>query len=143
MARHAAHLDEESFIAHWALGVALGIGGHFDDAAATLQAAVRMSSRHARGLSSLAVVLGKWGKRAEADALHRELLERSAAGYVPSAYLTLTADAAGLRDDAVAFARRAWDEREPPFILHARHFPEFRALRQDPRFAAILTEMTT
>ena len=41
----------------------------------------------------------------------------------------------------MAFARRAWDEREPPFILHARHFPEFRTLRSDPRFAAILREM--
>jgi hypothetical protein len=41
----------------------------------------------------------------------------------------------------MAFARRAWDEREPTFILHARHFPEFRTLHSDPRFAAILREM--
>ena len=37
--------------------------------------------------------------------------------------------------------RRAWDEREPVFILHARHFPEFRNLHWDPRFAEILREM--
>jgi hypothetical protein len=38
-------------------------------------------------------------------------------------------------------ARRAWDEREPTFILHARYFPEYRTLRSDPRFAAIVREM--
>ena len=42
---------------------------------------------------------------------------------------------------AVAFARRAWDDREPPFIFWARHFALFRALHSDPRFAAILREM--
>ena len=42
---------------------------------------------------------------------------------------------------ALAFARRAWDEREPTFILHARHFPEFRTMHSDPRFGTILNEM--
>jgi len=35
----------------------------------------------------------------------------------------------------------AWDEREPPFILWARHFPQYRTLHSDPRFASILLEM--
>jgi serine/threonine protein kinase len=37
-----------------------------------------------------------------------------------------------------------WSERydrEPTFILHALHFSEFRTLRSDPQFAAILREM--
>ena len=100
-----------------------------------------MSARHARALSSLAVVFGQWGKLTEAGALHRELLDRAPHAYVPSSYLALTAEAAGRHEEAMAFARRAWDAREPPFILHARHLPEFRALRADPRFAEILTEM--
>jgi hypothetical protein len=41
----------------------------------------------------------------------------------------------------MAFARRAWDEREPSFILWARHFPQYRTLHSEPRFAAILREM--
>ena len=85
-------------------------------------------------LCSLAVVFGQWRKLSEADALHRELLERAPRVYVPSAYLVLTAEAAGQHEEALAFARRAWDEREPPFIP-MRHFPSSHGA-PDPRFAA-------
>jgi hypothetical protein len=100
-----------------------------------------MSGRHSRALTSLAVVFGQWGKPSEASALHRELMDRASAAYVPLTYLTLTAEAAGQHEEALAFARRAWDLREPTFILHARHFPEFRTLHSDPSFATILGEM--
>jgi hypothetical protein len=90
---------------------------------------------------SLEGVFAQSGKPSEASALHGELLERSSHTYVPLAHLALTAEAAGQHEGALAFARRAWDEREPPFILHARHFPEYRTLRSDPRFATILREM--
>jgi len=140
-ARRAVERDPESFIAHWILGISLGTGGRFEEAISTLETAAEMSGRHVRALSSLAVVFGQWHKLPEADALHRELLERAPRVYVPFTYLVLTAEAAGQHEEALAFARRAWDEREPPFILHARHFPEYRTLRADPRFAAILREM--
>ena len=54
-------------------------------------------------------------------------MDRGSRGYVSPSHLALTADAAGLRDQAIAFARRAWDEREPSFILWARHFRSTRA----------------
>jgi hypothetical protein len=56
----------------------------------------------------------------------------------PSAHLGLAAEAAGEHEGVMRFARRAWDEREPPFILWARHFPQYRA---DPGFAVILREI--
>ena len=68
-------------------------------------------------------------------------MDRATRAYVPFTYLTLTTDAAGQHAEALTFARRAWDEREPTFILHARHFPEFRTLRSDPSFATIIAEM--
>jgi tetratricopeptide (TPR) repeat protein len=139
--RRAVEQDPESFIARWILGVSLGTGEQFEEAISVLETAVEMSGRHVRALSSLAVVFGHWRKFPEAGALHRELLARGLRGYVPSTYLVLTAEAAGQHEEALAFARRAWDEREPPFILHVRHFPEFRTLRLDPRFAAIVREM--
>ncbi len=140
-ARRAVQQDSESFIARWALGVSLGTAGRFEEAVSTLEAAAGMSGRHSLALTDLAGVFGQWGKRSAASALHRELLERASHSYVPSAHLVLTAEAAGQHEEAMVFARRAWDEREPAFILSARHFPPYRPLHSDPRFAAILREM--
>ena len=140
-ARRAVQQDPASFIARWILGVSQGTAGRFEEAVATLESAAGMSGRHSRALSSLAGVFGRWGKPSEAGALHRELTDRASRAYVPFTYLAVTAEAAGEHEEAMTFARRAWDEREPTFILHARHFPEYRTLHADSRFAAILREM--
>ena len=139
--RRSVQLDSESFVALWALGVCLRMASRFEEAVATLETAVRMSGRQSIGFTSLTGTFGRWGKRSEACALHSELKDRALGDYVPAAHLALTADAAGQRDEAIQFARRAWEQREPPFILWARHFPEFGALRSDPRFGAILRDM--
>jgi serine/threonine protein kinase/tetratricopeptide (TPR) repeat protein len=140
-ARRAVLQDPESFVARWSLGVSLATSERFEEAVSTLEAAVWMSGRQSIAFTSLAAAFGQWGKQSEASALHRELLDRASQRYVPASHLALTAEAAGQREEAIAFARRAWDDREPPFILWARHFPEYRSLRSDPRFAAILREM--
>jgi serine/threonine protein kinase len=140
-ARLSVQLDPESFVARWMLGVSLGMAGGFNEAVSTLEAAAGMSGRHTLALTCLAGVFGQWGKGSEAGALHRELLDRAVRGYIPAAHLAISAEASGQREEAIAFARRAWDEREPPFTLWARHFPQYRTLRSDPRFAGILREM--
>ena len=139
--RRATRLDPESFIAHWALGIALGMAGRFDEAVSTLEAAARMSGRHSLALTALAGVFGQSKRPGDALALHRELIDRTSRSYVSPTHLALTAEAAGHHEEAMAFARRAWDEREPSFILWARQFPLYRTLHSDPRFAAILREM--
>jgi Flp pilus assembly protein TadD len=141
MHRRAIQLDHESFVARWALGGALTMAGRFEEAVSTHETAARMSERHALALVGLAMVFGRWGKRSEASALHRELMDRASRGYVSATHLALTAEAAEQHEEAMAFARRAWDERDPAFILWGRHFPPYRALHSDPRFAAILREM--
>jgi TolB-like protein/Flp pilus assembly protein TadD len=139
--RLAIQLDPESFIAHWALGVALRVAGQFEEAVSILERAAVMSSRHARALASLAAVFGDCGRSSEAAAVLDELRERSTRSFVPAAYLALAAEGAGRREEAVALVQQAWRDREPAFIIHARYFPEYRALRSDPRIAAIVREM--
>jgi serine/threonine-protein kinase len=143
VSRRAVQQDADSFIAHWILGVSLGTAGRFEEAASTLEVAAGMSGRHTLALTCLAVVFGQWKKPAVAGSLHQELMERASRGYVPAAHLALTAEAAGDHENAMAFARRAWNEREPPFILWARHFPLYRSLHSDPRFTVILREMNS
>ena len=135
--RRATQLDPDSFIATWTLGIALGLAGRFEEAIVTLEAAATTSERHSLALTGLAGVFGQTGRQAEALAIHRELTERASS----ATHLALTAEAAGQHEEAMTFARHAWDEREPAFILWARHFPQYRALHSDPRFAAILREM--
>jgi tetratricopeptide (TPR) repeat protein len=141
MCRRAVRQDAESFVAQWALGISLGLAGRFPEAVSTLEAAGEMSGRHCLAITALAGVLGHAGRPDEARALHHELMDRASRGYVSASHMALTAEAAGDREEAMAFARRAWDEREPPFILWARHFAHYRTLHSDPRFAAILREM--
>ena len=89
----------------------------------------------------MATAFGRWGRADAAAALLRELTERGTWTYVPSAQLIGAAEAAGHHDLAVTYVGRAWAAREPQFILLARHFPEWREVRADPRFQAILREM--
>ena len=141
--RRAAHQDPDSFVARWLLGVSLSTAGRFDEAIGALEIATQMSHRHLRALTSLAIVFGRCGQNARACDIHRELRQRATYEFVPLTYLALTAESAGDIDDAVALARQAWNDREPTFLLHARHFPEFRTLRADMRFAAIIREQMT
>jgi serine/threonine protein kinase/tetratricopeptide (TPR) repeat protein len=139
--RRAIELDSESFVSRWALGIALGLAARFEEAVSALETAAGMSGRHSLALVGLAGVFGQGGKPAEALTLHRELMDRASRSYVSPSHLALTAEAAGQHEEAIAFARRAWDEREPSFIVWARQFPQYRMLHSDPRFAAILREM--
>jgi tetratricopeptide (TPR) repeat protein len=141
MHRRAIQLDHESFVARWALGGALTMAGRFEEAVSdTRDCRADVGAPRARPCRP-GYVFGRWGKRSEASALHRELMDRASRGYVSATHLALTAEAAEQHEEAMAFARRAWDERDPAFILWGRHFPPYRALHSDPRFAAILREM--
>jgi serine/threonine-protein kinase len=137
----AVQQDSGSFVAHWAFGISLGLVGRFDKAISSLEAAAAMSNRHTLALTGLAGVFGQAGRPMDAATLHRELLDRAPRQYASPSHLALTAEAAGEHGVALAFARRAWDDRDPNFILWARHFPAYRYLQSDPQFMTIVREM--
>ena len=119
-----------------------GMAGRLDEAVSTLETAAEMSGRHQLSLTGLAGVFGQGGELAEALALHRELTDLASRSYVSPSHLAVSAEAAGQREQAMAFARVVLGTNASRLSsLWARHFPQYRSLHADPRFAAILREM--
>jgi TolB-like protein/Tfp pilus assembly protein PilF len=138
-AHRALEADPASYLAKWTLGQASAWHGKAADAVAThQQAAARAQSSFS--LAPLATAFARADRPAEALAVHQQLLERATTEYVAPAFLALTAAAAGLNDDALAFAVQAWEIRDP-FLYFARHYPDYAWHREQPEFQAILREM--
>jgi tetratricopeptide (TPR) repeat protein len=140
VSRLAMERDPESSVARWALEVVLIEAGRFEEAIGLLET-TPIESANALELVSLAIAYQAAGRAAEAAAIHEAVLARTSVGYVPYAFRALTAAAVGRQDEAIASARAGWEDREPPFVLLARHHLQWRPLHADPRFQAILREM--
>jgi TolB-like protein/Tfp pilus assembly protein PilF len=140
MGRQAMERDPESYVARWQLGVMLIEARQINEAIALLETSPAESANTLE-LVSLAFAYQQAGRTADAAVVHDRLRSNRGGRYVPNAFLALGAAAAGCQDDAIEYARAAWDDREPPFILFARRFPQWRPLHSDSRFQAILREM--
>ncbi len=137
-ARRGVELDPRSYLAHWSLALSLGRNARHEEAAAAAERALAMSGRHPWALSTLVSIYAAWDKPANARAVYRELLARSAREYVQPAILTSAAAAVGELDRAIAFAERALQEKDPFFVMLARTFPDYNRLRTDTRFLEIV-----
>jgi TolB-like protein/Tfp pilus assembly protein PilF len=138
--RLAVERDPDSVAARWVLGATLALAGRANDAVTMCQAAAAMTDSPV-ALSGLAFAYARAGRTADAAGVHEDLAARAATRYVALAFLASAAASGGRLEQALALARRAWDDREPTFMLWARHYHEYDRLRDDPRFQAILQEM--
>jgi len=138
-ARRSIEADPDAYIAYWALGQACAWGGQAEEAVETHRKAAAMT-RMVFSVSPVASALGRAGLTGEAAAVYHELATRSTTEYVAPAQLALAASAGGLRDEALSWAAKAWEIRDP-FFYFARAHPDFEWLRGQPEFQAILSEM--
>jgi hypothetical protein len=53
----------------------------------------------------------------------------------------LAAAAAGEQDLAIGLAQQSCDEREPVLFILARVFPDWRRIREDPRFDDVMRRL--
>jgi serine/threonine protein kinase/Tfp pilus assembly protein PilF len=140
LAANSAKELEESFFVYWASQHAFHTDRQFEKATAAGEMALALSGRHPWALSTQALVFADWGKTADAQAIYKELVARSAREYVQPTQMAITASAAGELDLAVAHALEAFEIRDP-FLVLAKYWPDFIRLREDPRFNDILARM--
>ena len=136
----AVERDPESYYARWVLQNTYHWDCRFAESVAAGDAALAISGRHSWALASLATTYADWGKSSQVRAVHDELMARTAREYVAPAVLAWSASAAGELDEALVLAGRAYQERDP-FLVFAKHWPDFARLRSDPRFQDLLRRM--
>ncbi|MEX2271850.1 MAG: protein kinase [Vicinamibacterales bacterium] len=140
LAERAVEFDPEAGIAHWALASARWAAG---DLAGSAEAAARAvgTARAPLFVASLGVAHARRGRTADAEALLAELLARAAREYItPVAFAELYLSL-GRVDEALEWLERGCEDRSC-FMIRVAAAPEWRALRAEPRFIALLERMS-
>jgi hypothetical protein len=140
LSANSARELEESFFVYWASQHAFHSDRQLDRAAAAGEMALALSGRHPWALATQALIFADWGKTTEAWAIYKELAARSEGGYIQPTQMAIAASAVEDLDLAVAYARQAFEIRDP-FLVLAKRWPDFARLRKDQRFTNILVTM--
>jgi hypothetical protein len=102
--------------------------------------ALALSGRHVWAISAQAMIFAELGRTAAAQALFDEVTARAASSYMQPTHMAIAASAAGAQDKALAYARQAYEARDPMVIV-GKHWPDFARLRQDSCFDELLGSM--
>ena len=142
VSRRAVELDAESYLAHAILAAVLYLSERFEEAVAAAELALAISGRHSWAMVVLAESLAGCGKRAEAEATYSELICRARRYYVQPSSLAMAAAAVGIQDEAIRYAREAFQIRDPfSLVWFSKIWPPSAQLRMDPRFAELGVDM--
>jgi len=109
-----------------------------DDAIPELQRSVELSGRNPWMLSVLGSVFGMSGRTAEARAVLDELLERSKSEYVQSLHMAFAHLGVGEYDEAFSWLEKSYEDRDMYLIVLAFGDPNTDAVRDDPRYKALM-----
>jgi len=140
--RRAVELDSESYLAHLILAGVLYLSERFEEAVAASESALAISGRHSWAMVALAESLADCGKRAEAEATYSELICRARRYYVQPSSLAMAAAAAGMQDESIGHARKAFEIRDPySLVWFSKIWPPSARLREDPRFGELAVDM--
>jgi serine/threonine-protein kinase len=132
---------EPSFaFAHYALGDACTQRGQFDRAIAEFNKSIELGGRSVNHVGVLGYAYGRSGNRERAREHLNELTMRAAAGHVSPMWFALVHLGLSDLDRVFHSLDRAFDERDGSLILITAAV-EFDAVREDPRFRALLDKM--
>jgi serine/threonine-protein kinase len=137
--RRALAIDPSYIQARMRLGAELGNIGQFEDAIREHQQVVEMTRRSPFALASLAQSYAKAGRRGEASAIVRELLDISRQQYVSPVNMYLVYFLLGDRDNGFEWLAKAFRERSNG-IVYLTAEPSLDVVRDDPRFRRVVAQ---
>lgn len=136
----AAEAQPSFWLLQRALGLSLASLGRNTEALAALERAVQLSHGFHWNVLDLGILRAQMGDAREALSLHGELEAMARERFLQPMALAAIPAALGRADEALSQLRIALEERDS-ILFAIRHYPAFRPLHHDPRFAAIVAEM--
>jgi TolB-like protein/Tfp pilus assembly protein PilF len=138
--RRALSIDPSYIQARMRLGAELANTGQFEEAIREHQQVVDMTRRGAFGLASLAQSYAKAGRRTEATAILRELLDDSRRTYVSPVNMYLICFLLGDKDNGFEWLAKAFQERSNGLVYLTAE-PSLDVIRHDPRFRKVVAQV--
>ncbi len=136
----AVEYDPEAFASwHW-LATCYQWAGDLTAALKPFTRALEISGRHIWTLTSLVVTYSDLGRMREANVIYNELLTKAKLSYVSPACMAIASAALGKNDEAMRFARQAYDRRDP-FLLQGLlpHWPNSKQFCRLPEYPEFLS----
>jgi len=126
--------------AHPWLGLTYLKLGRVDEAVRLLEGASERAVNRPSVMAALAMACAEAGRDADARTVMRTPEEQAREEYFPRSWLARAYAASGDKERALTWLERAYEERDGWLTL-AKVDPTFDALREEPRFRAVLTKM--
>lgn len=122
------------------LGLTLAERGALAEAEDVLREATTLPGAGTYALAALGYVLARAGKRSEAEALRADLAAQRQRDYVSPVAFAIVSVGLGERDEALAWAERAYEDRRG-WLAYLKVNPILDPLREEPGFQALLGRM--
>ena len=132
--------DRNSVGAHDCLGLSYLAEQQYERAIEECQMAVKLSGNDLDKAVGLARAYALAGNKAAARKVLNELEERARRSYVPSTFFAQVRVALGEKQQALAWLRRAYTERDP-YLARLKVEPAFDAIRSDPGFQGLMDRL--
>jgi len=133
-------LDPNYWAAHQTLAIVLVKQGRFEESLVEAKKSIELSKRSNASLAFLGHVYGRMGKRAEAEAVIKELRERFDKREADGRDLAVVYAGLDDKDQAFAWLEKAYADRSN-FLAVLRLEPMLDSLKSDPRWNDLLKRM--
>ncbi len=134
----AAEYDPDAFLSWYVLGNCYHWSGNFKKATESFNRALEISGRHAWALTSLLVNYVDDRQVAKAETIFHELKLRASTGHVLPSLLAIASAGLNKKDEAIRYAREAYERHDPFQIQSSKSWPDSKFLKDIPQYQEIL-----